>query len=289
MRMTAASHTDTGSGTIEREMELALHGDRRAALKFYQYFLAGPLFVPQRQQDMPLSDAPSYPDPFLNVLGLKGSEHVTVPVFSRPELIREWCGNSLKFRILSGRELTGLLPKEWWICVNPGLEIEKELSSWELDCLRAGDAGISAVIDELFDGEQGAPMEVMPVLPEEYQRLRETLIRISQQFKEVSRIFLLKEEGRDLDGEPLRHVLVGVEHPKLPLPRALEIRAYFKAASEEALIGSDSVRLFCGSREDNPIFGIFAGFEPLNPGNSQTATSRPFLARLRKLAAKTFR
>lgn len=249
---------------IEESMSLASFGYEDAARRFFEAFLSGPLFVPERYQERPIANLPEYENDFVNVLGLQDGSRVIVPVFTDPSYIETWCGNPLSYKSVNGQKLFEMLPEEWWISVNPGSEIEKEISPWEVDLLRGGTSGIDAILAELFPREVTELLEVRPVRENEQRDLKLELAQFAASHPEIARLYMLIEIGRDIDEEDVVTLLLGVQAEIRASDEADSLREEIKGMAERALIGSgEAVRVMIGtSIEDNLMLGMFRKEKP---------------------------
>lgn len=239
----------------------ALEGDSRAARTFFECLLGARFFVPERHQERPLSDAPPYPNDLLNILGIKAPGRVIVPIFTRSELIEGWCGVALHYRTLGFSELLSIVPDEWWVCLNPGAEVEKEISPWELGLLKGGPQVIDELIAE-FESDNTAPtVQIRAPGETEYGELRRGLLDFSSAEGEVSKIYLLREEGGE-HREPT--VLIGVECFSSERTVLDRIKGLVEAEAARGLIGSESARVLVGGTETNNFaLTLFSKAEPI--------------------------
>lgn len=252
-------------------MRAALQGDRGATRDFFQAFLVTPCFVPRRHQLHPLSDSPPYPDEFLDILGVSDNERVIVPVFSSPDFISEWSGASFEYRSMSGLELLKLVPDMWWIVLNPGQEIDKEFSPWEIAELRSGSAGIEEVLNELLDDDSIEPLTVKQLEEGEFSGLRLVLQETAATFPDVTQIRILKEERR-ASGEQqggCATLLVSVDTCAAS-DELGKIRETFQRAIDVCQIGAEPCRLFVSGRNDSsPLAGLFRSARPVYTGRKE--------------------
>ncbi|MFM1847376.1 MAG: SseB protein N-terminal domain [Pseudomonadota bacterium] len=255
--MTAATPVLT---ELERAMFDALEGDGRAARLFFERLLESKFFVPERHQDRVLSDSPVYPNDLLNVLGIKAPGRVIVPVFTRSELIEAWCGVSLRHRTIGFPELLKILPDEWWVCLNPGAEVEKEISPWELGLLKGGTGVIDELIEE-FNAENAAPtVQIRAPKEGEYGELQRGLSNVAENEKEIARLFILREDGGE-SRAPI--VLIGVECFSSERRVLDRIKGEIEAEAARGLIGGDSARVLVGGKETNNFaLTLFSRAEP---------------------------
>jgi hypothetical protein len=249
---------------IEQALREALEGSKPAARLFFKTFLASSLFVPERFQSCRLSDMAEYPNDFLNILAVKDGARAVVPAFSRLEYILEWCGNEMTSREVTGAELLKLVPADWWLVMNPGREVEKEISPWEIDQLRAGAEGIEAVVEEIFAGEPTETVEIGPAAEHEYQGLKAALQAAFEQMPEIRSLYLLKEIGKDLEEQTVQQALIGVEAPQADPDQIEALRIKIKDAAAPCQIGGDAVKVWVGSTlEGSLALGVFKNAEPL--------------------------
>lgn len=172
-------------------MQLACSGDRQAVGDFFRVFLETPLFAPRRRQNFPLTDSPVYPAEIFDFMGIRASQAVYLPVFTRAPYIKDWSGVDFIYRTTSGKHLINVLPEQWRIVLNPGQEFEKEFSEWEVEQLRSGVEAITEIVDEMFSVEDsGDGLDVLPVDREEYVELIRVLCELGKTSEEICEIFL---------------------------------------------------------------------------------------------------
>lgn len=249
------------NSSLELNLGRAADGERSAMIGFYKALFSGPLFVPERYQAQSLSHIPTYPNDLFNIMGIADQDRVVTPVFADPKHIQEWCGQELKYRTFNGQQLLELVPKEWWLCIEPGLEVYKEMSPWELDQLRDGDAGIEAIVDELCP-EIVQMVETRPLKDSEHAELKFKLRATASKIKAVTNLYILNEESRDHNGQVKRTVLIGVQVDSKDSKELEDARDKIKSISDLCLVGEESAKIFCGSSfENNIALGIFKDCE----------------------------
>jgi hypothetical protein len=249
------------NASLERALEEALEGDARCQRVFFEVLLGSTVVVPERNQARPLSDAPRYPNDLLNVLGVQHVDRVVVPVFTEADIIERWCGNRLRSRSLRFVDLLASIPDDWWIGVNPGGDVEKELSPWELSILRRGPQGIDEIVEDLTADVLDPTVRIRAPKEDEYGELKRLLLDFGERSVDVARIFLLREEGGDARGAV---VLIGVEGFSSESADLERLKRETEAVAGGGLIGSDPARVLVGGRETNN-FGltIFRTVEPI--------------------------
>lgn len=246
---------------VESSFEAACSGSREAAALFFEGLISGPLYVPDRHQKQPMSDQPSYPNDLVYMLGLRDVNRVIVPAFTRPEFIEEWCGQPLSYKKYSGDRLYSAIPADWWIVINPGTDIEKDLSPWEIERLKGGNDFVSELVEELFSEEETETLGV--VLPDEDQLLdlKAELTAWAGEVTVIEKLFLLKEERRENQG--LDRLLLGVQLSPEATDRAAEYKEEISRITGLHQIGSDPVSIYIGSDLDTGLtLGFFKDFPP---------------------------
>jgi len=248
---------------LEGMMEKASSGDLQAAYAFYETLINESVIVPERHQNVALSHNPEYPNEILNILGIKNNDRIIVPVFLSPEYIETWCGQKLLFRKMFFSALIDVLPPKWWICLNPGQEITKEFSPWELERLKSGTHEIPEILAELFgDLLPSATLSFEPQGPE-YDNLKELLSDAGKEFPEVREIRLIAQMNEAVTETQKTMLLLGVLVDPGSKERRTLIRDYLINTAHLALIGLEEFRVFLGSSiEDDISLSLFAKIKP---------------------------
>ena len=242
-------------------MELALEGDAKAAEHFYLKFLECELSVGERIQESALSNTAKYPNQFLNLLAIDDSDRTVVPVFTDPEFVKDWAGHEITLRTIKGSELISLIPDDWWIALDPGSEVNKEFSPWEIAQLKAGSESIPELVHELGLGIT-EEFEVAQVDEKEYQKLKETLIADAKTEKKIKSLYLLKELSKDNEGREISVLLLGAAIDTA-FPSELEqIQSRIQQLADRAQIGSDRVRVYAGKSLATLSLGMFKETAP---------------------------
>ncbi len=234
---------DTGNHTLEDAMDRASQGEPEAAAAFYRAFLAGPLFIPERYQSYSLSDSPEYPNNFINLLGVQDNERVVIPAFSHKQYIKEWCGADLAFKQMKGSALLEAVPKGWWLVINPGRLVEKDLSPWEQEQLRAGEEGVAAVVAELKEAESSASVSVHPLQPEEHASLKAAIRSSGEAHSEIKKLYLLREEIEEEGGEKTQRLILGAEAPGTTAEARERLHEELQKTAAPHLIGGEPLQI----------------------------------------------
>jgi len=246
--------------SLDELMALAADGDRSSAEIFLSRFINEALFVVNRQQSAQLSDQPDYPNEFVSILAVKDQDRAVIPVFTRSELIEDWCGSKLEFRSLSGQRLLSIVPDDWWLSLNPGTELEKEFSPWEIIQLKGGPRNFAAIIEELYADEGPTQLTVEAFADGEFTNLISALTQATAQLPEVLKLYALKEGDKELGHT---NILIGALRNKTTPSRHDEILTILKSVADLAQIGAEPVKVVVGDNLDqSPQLGIFKLLKP---------------------------
>lgn len=239
---------------LEGLMAEAGRGAPLAIRDFYNEVSRGDLVVPERSADPRLTAGVEYPNPFLTVLGVKVEARVLVPIFTRPELISQWCGMTLPYRSMSLGFLAKLIPPDWWACLNPGQEVEKEFSPWELERLQSGH--IEEILSDIAENSEELFFTVAPVIDEQYNHLKSELIEAAKIHPEIRRMYLFQETKAPENEEDLRFkdLVVGVIVDKIAAAKVQLIADKILASGRIILIGSTTkLRLVWAQEEESSM------------------------------------
>lgn len=240
----------------------ASEGSEAALTELYRWFLLGPIYVPCRNQLHPLSDAPHYPDDLFDLLGLQANDRSVVPIFTDPGMINAWCGTELTYRNLTGVSLLAQLPEAWWVVLNPGSEVEKEFSPWELEKLREGPSSIPEIVAE---ASMGVPLPtdltIRSLEPNEHQPLIAALKKLLPLKTEVLNAHIALGEQTDQDGSCMQVILVGLELETLNTSNQSALKNQLTSELQLLQIGDRPIKIILGTRGDT-LIGLFKSSKP---------------------------
>lgn len=246
--------------SVETSLELAQEGNEERITQFYRDFLRAILAVPERLQPQKLSHQPTYPNDFVNILGIQDEQRVIIPIFTRSELIQIWCGQELLFKSYETDRFLTLIPEGWWVILNPGSEYEKEFSPWELDQLRGGIQSVPALVAEVIALDPIESVEFKAVPETELTDLRTKLKEDARLIPEVQKLFLIRENGRDLEGTLITTLIIGALIDPVPANDLKPIEERLRQTATYCQIGGESIKVRVGHViEGNLLLGIFAG------------------------------
>lgn len=217
-------------------MSHSSEGDVDAQREFYKLLTTQKLFVPKRRQSRPLSDSPDYPNELIDILGVQGKDRIVVPVFSNPELIEAWSGVPFEYRALTLLDLKAIVPEGWLIVLNPGQEVEKEITPWELSRLLEGGSAVDEVLEDLgADGNRDG-FKVEGVDPHEFPKLFEVARNFFEEETEIDSIYWVKEHRLTRVGVPEVALLLALEAGSRSTDIA-PLQKKFRRIIERAMIG----------------------------------------------------
>jgi SseB protein N-terminal domain len=166
------------------------------------------LAVPIRTSFSELTRGVVYPNEFLSVLAVKASdEKITIPLFTRAELTLAWCGATLECRMMTWSSLLALVPDSWWICLNPGQEVEKEFSPWEIELFKKGRESLPEIAEELRESlrdEDANALETFSASPLPGNLFREEvdiIKKVARSFAGIESIALLLQSNSETQSE----------------------------------------------------------------------------------------
>ena len=247
---------------VEENLQAASEGNQAALEKVLKGILTGPLYIPDRVQSHKLSHQPVYPNDIVNIMGIQDKERVIVPAFTSATLIENWFGSALQHRTFTGAGIFSVLPEGWWICINPGQEVEKDLSPWEISKLKEGENGIKEIIAEISSDDSIVQSISIAPLPEnEFLDLKKKLIDFAVKDSEILSLYILKEKSLTIDEQVLEKVLIGAECNKNQ-DEIERTKDALQSICDLNLIGNTGSKVLAATPGNNIILGVFKGTAP---------------------------
>lgn len=265
--------------SLEELMARAQAGERQAAKCFYELLLKSEVYTAERFQTVSPSHQPEYPNDFFNHLAVKGKEDtVYVPFFSQREFALEWFETELKLRSSSTAELLKAIPADWHLLFNPGQEIEKDFTPWEIGQLNQGVESVDEILDELFEESELKPLNIEVPAANDYPTLIEELRKFATDRPRISMIHVVKENlAKPETGEYQSRAIVGIRFTDFD-------RQVFDEATNlarRAQIGNDQVKVFSiNSDSKDNLFSLLEKFPPVFERPAENLLKR-LLGRLR--------
>jgi hypothetical protein len=248
----------------------AFEGNRSSCEQFLRQFLDTELIVPDRHQSNIQSTNPEPFSPFYPFFSYEFEGETFIPCFEKEEQLTEWCSKPLTYRRSLGLRLIDLIPPNCWLVFNPGSEVEKPFSPWELSLLRLGsDEAIAEVISELFDTPTEELLDANVLFSEEHPQLFAELQKICENRPQIDKAWIL-EVGLIQDSDtPANEVLVGFLVTKnlkneLKETEIDELQATLQNLLAPLMIGRGSLRVVVLTEISEGIFGpLFKAHAPV--------------------------
>ena len=257
---------------LEVLLNNSIDGDPEILTGFFKGLLRSSIYVVRRQQHLPLSDAPEYPNPLFDVLGVQGVSKVVIPVFLHKDRIREWSATDLQNREMNFKDLLEIVPDGWWLVINPGWEVEKELSPWELSQLKLGDEALKELVDDNLPDDTDKGVFLEAVDPQEFKGLIQELVQYSEQCSQIEKIAIYRERVSTEGYAPVKEDAdIGVTRDSIEGQGSLmvavrlvnqsdaaRIRDELFAIAQKAMIGSLAIKVLTDSRMVSSLAGEMA-------------------------------
>jgi hypothetical protein len=149
---------------LTKLLEQAADGEEAAMQRFFEGLLSGSLFVVMRvgfNRDS-VNRAPVIGQSHLATLGLLTVQYEGVealPIFTEESFAQTWTEAEVSVERRDFKTLLNLVGDSW-MYLNPGQEVGKEITNWEIEQLRRGPDAIPDLVRELIEGEMGPSFEV---------------------------------------------------------------------------------------------------------------------------------
>jgi len=248
----------------------AFEGARSSCEAFLRQFLETELIVPDRQQTNVQSSSQEPFSSFFPFFSYEFEGETFIPCFEKEDQVTEWCSKPLTYRRSLGLRLIDLIPPNCWLVFNPGSEVEKPFSPWEISLLRLGsDEAIAELISELCDTPSEELLDANPVFAEEHPQLLREIQKICDDRAEIDKAWIL-EVGLIQDSDtPSCEVLVGFLVPKdvkkkLKEKEIDELQVTLQNLLAPLMIGRGVLRVVVLTEISGGIFGpLFKSHAPV--------------------------
>lgn len=235
---------------ITAMLKKAADGDENAASLFFALFPQAIWYAPARG-NLEDSGLVEYPNDLYGFLAVKTDEYTIIPVFSDQRFAEDWAGRPIQCREVTGRHILETLPEGWWVGVNPGQEIEKELSPWEIILIqKEHPEAIKELVRELFDIPLVREVETRTPDPLEYPQLVNALRAFAQEEPAILELFLIERVAEDIDENQVQEVLLGVSLDDTVLidqgKSVQDMHSAVASVAEIAQIGAGRIKVCAG-------------------------------------------
>lgn len=254
----------------EKWAKEASAGSSEALTRFYQALLTAEVIVPDRSnlESLKNSIAADYPRSSIPWFAIKGKvadpdqgvkdeERTIVPFFSSIANIAEWCGRELSHTQILFSSFLKSVPEDWWLCLNPGSNLEKEFSPWEVSLLKQGLEALPEIIADWQSLQESRSANVQPLAEDQYPLVIKCLKDFGDAEKSVRAIAALLETSQTDEGES-RSILIGCEVEGINETQLIELKDRLNNILRLTTIGEDPFRVFASSGDfPDPFFSIF--------------------------------
>ncbi len=194
------------------------------------------------------------------VVSYEGS--LTLPIFTEESFVGDWLDTQCVITEVEFSKLLWYLGAEDWLYINPGQELGKEITPWEIEQLRRGPEGIPDLVEALkeeFDEELTVENN-----PENLGKLRSKLLPLLELYPELIEAFLVTiREGEKGDEKPT----LGLRYRRITDAKRMYLRSEFDNLSKEHLPGHQQLFLVDDLGEPNsPNIRLFEGATPIYIG-----------------------
>ena len=196
----------------------AASGDVAAAKAFYLGLLQAEVFGllnAERQETSLQVGVSGETQQHWNFVRVREGQRALLPIFFSQQLASDWSEDRFAVSKRSFAQLIETVGEGEWMIINPGEDVGKELSPWEIQCLRQGPETVDELISEL---------EYLPNLEVDVDRssdlcprFREQARTILDQYPEVTEAFLIQATTRE--EQETQRTLVGLHTADLTAVR----------------------------------------------------------------------
>ena len=179
--------------SIAEALRLAAEQGGLAEKLFYECLWESEVYVPLELSGTEQTIQSAAGEKFMGVI-VEGRR--TVPVFSTLTTLEQWAGHD-GFAVTkhSFKTLVQLVAADTWLHLDPGQEIGKEFSSWEIEQLRrAGLAAVNEIVSE--QGKLSYEVEIEDH-QELYQGIKKKLQVVFESYREIKEGFAIKMKDTD--------------------------------------------------------------------------------------------
>jgi hypothetical protein len=231
-------------------LKRAADGDESAASLFFTLFPELIWHAPSRG-NLAEPGKVGYPNDLYGFLAVKTQDYTIAPIFSDASFAEEWSGRPIHCRQVTGRHVMETLPDEWWIGVNPGQEVEKEISPWEITLLKKEHPeAIKELVRELFEVPLIREISTRTPDPTEYAQLVNALRAFAHDQPAILELFLLERLAEDIDENQVQELLLGASlDDTVLIDQGLTVQDMQTAVTsiaEIAQIGAAKIKVFTG-------------------------------------------
>ena len=225
----------TEGGELTAILELAADGAPKDVACFFELLLNSKVYVPLKPGPgaevklVMLGEKMPKEHNFLTILH---EAEECIPIFSEKEFVAAWAGYEMPLECQEFKSLLWLISNDTWMHLNPGQDVGKELTAWELSLLRKG----PEAVPELVDAQRENNLEEIEVRSggDLYPDLKRELLPVLELCEELEEAFLVALKDSGLSTE---QPLLGLRYHKVPPGRRAYLLSEIESVAQEALSG----------------------------------------------------
>ena len=139
------------------------------------------------------------------------------------------------------------MPKDWWLILNSGQFVTKELSPWEIEALQSADeASIEELVKENVLSETYTRPEYLELEETELNEISTLLRNYGQNSQTIRAIKIAREYTKDEDERPITAIHLALEIQEVTKQQSLQERMELTALVEKHYIGRERVTVLYG-------------------------------------------
>lgn len=195
-------------GDLSTLLKKASEGQEAHIRDFFIALLSSTIFVPSKPGSVSTPTiGHSKTEDDTNYLFIDYEESRCTPIFSTEEFLKDWAESELPFIEEPFSQFLWKMPHNTWAYLNPGQEVGKELSPWELELLKLGEDSIDELISGVKETEQ-EDFEIEDATPI-LEKAKEPLKNILEAYPAIEECFLLSLKEGQSDSE---RALLGIRY-----------------------------------------------------------------------------
>lgn len=194
--------------TLSQSLKKAAEGKETDIKEFFSTLLLSKLFIPSLSKSNPtptIGALKTEADTVYQYIDYEDSR--CIPIFSSQESLEEWADGNMQFIEEPFSSFLWKIPSDVWAYLDPGQDIGKELSPWEIELLKLGEDSI----EELIHGVQETEQENFEIedATEVLNQAKAPLVNILEAYEIIEECYLLAL--REAEGQDER-ALVGLKY-----------------------------------------------------------------------------
>ncbi|MCB0347034.1 MAG: SseB family protein [Bdellovibrionales bacterium] len=187
--------------SLEQLLDEAERNVLGSAKEFYLRLLESEVLIPLRPGFAKMTEEEAKEIKTLERFAIVDFQQKRIlPVFSHKEAFIEWTQQQeIEAIAKSFKSLVWIIGEEIWVHLNPGQEVGKEFSPWEIESLKDGREGVDDLVAELMSEHQAIEIEVDSG-SSQFAALKKKIATILEAYPEVTEAFLIsfkKDEADD--------------------------------------------------------------------------------------------